>query len=145
MSAPRRPQRCLYRRSQATRLGRWLVALTFMLAALLPTLSQALAVARGDVVAWSQICRSAVVSPRAAQSLLAERAVQKQDSAHGLFEQCPFCAVHATDLAAPPPAAQTPLLLSALSFAMPARFFSRSPHSAPAWTPAQSRAPPLNA
>lgn len=142
MNSPRRHQR----RSPATHWGRWLVALTFMLATLLPALSQALAVARGDVVAWSQICRSAVVSPRAAQSLLAERAVQKQDSAHGLFEQCPFCAVHATDLAAPPaPAAQTPLLLSALSFAMPARFFSRSPHSAHAWTPAQSRAPPLNA
>jgi hypothetical protein len=124
-------------------LGRWLVALTFLLAALLPTLSQALAVARGDVVAWSQICRSAVVSPRAAQSLLAERAVQKQDSAHGLFEHCPFCALHATDLAAPPPAAQAPLLLSGLSFGMPARFYS-SPHSVHAWTPAQSRAPPVD-
>lgn len=115
-----------------------------MLAALLPTLSQALAVARGDVVAWSQICRSAVVSPRAAQSLLAERSAQTQDSAHGLFEHCPFCALHAADMAAPPPAAQAPLLLNALSFAMPARFYS-SPHSAHAWTPAQSRAPPLNA
>ena len=127
----------------AQRIGRWLVALTFLLAALVPALSQALAVARGDVVAWSQICRSAVVSPRAAQSLLVERAAQTQDSAHGLFEHCPFCALHATDLAAPPPAAQAPLLLSALSFAMPARFYS-SPHSVHAWTPAQSRAPPLN-
>lgn len=129
----------------ARHIGRWLVALTFLLAALLPALSQALVSTRSEVMGWSQICRSSVVSPRAAQSLLAERAAQEQDSAHGLFEHCPFCALHASDLAAPPPAAQTPLLLSKLGFALPTRFLFHSPHSAHAWTPAQSRAPPLNA
>ena len=67
--------------------SRYLVALCFLLAALMPALSQALAHARGDVVAWSQVCRSSVVSPRAADSLLAAQADKQdsQESVHGLF------------------------------------------------------------
>lgn len=123
--------------------SRYLVALCFLLAALMPALSQALAHARGDVVAWSQVCRSSVVSPRAANSLLAAQADQQnsQESVHGLFASCPYCALHAQDLAPPPAAAADSILPGALRFAMPARFYS-APHSAHAWAPAQSRAPP---
>ncbi|MBT9492232.1 MAG: DUF2946 domain-containing protein [Paucibacter sp.] len=123
--------------------SRWLVALSFLLAALMPALSQALAHARGDVVAWSQVCRSSVVSPRAADSLLAAQADKQdsQESVHGLFSTCPYCGLHAQDLAPPPAAAAGSVLLSSLRFAMPARFYS-APHSAHAWAPAQSRAPP---
>ena len=120
------------------------MTVSFLLAALMPALSQALAHARGDVVAWSQVCRSSVVSPRAADSLLAAQADKKssQASVHGLFADC--CALHAQDLA-PPPAAQVgSVVLSAVRFAMPERFYS-APHSAHAWAPAQSRAPPRSA
>jgi hypothetical protein len=130
----------LFRSSVASR---WLVIVTFLLAALAPALSQAVAHARGDVVAWSQVCRSSVVSPRAAQSVLAAQATEQSSEAavHGLFSNCPYCALHAQDLAPPPPAAQTPLLLSGLQFAMPERFYS-APQTGHAWAPAQSRAPP---
>jgi hypothetical protein len=125
--------------------SRWLVALSFLLAALMPALSQALAHARGDVVAWSQVCRSSVVSPRAADSLLTAQADQQtsKESVHGLFATCPYCALHTQDLAPPPAAAAgSVFLLSGLRFDMPTRFYS-APHSAHAWAPAQSRAPPL--
>ncbi|MEJ6007353.1 DUF2946 family protein [Paucibacter sp. AS339] len=137
MTTPFNPHR------SPTRASRWLVLVTFLLAALAPALSQALAHARGDVVAWSQVCRSSVVSPRAAQSVLAAQAAeQDSDSAiHGLFSNCPYCALQAQDLAPPPPTQPAVLLLSDLRFAMPERFYS-APDSAHAWAPAQSRAPP---
>jgi hypothetical protein len=126
--------------------SRWLVALTFLLAALMPALSQALAHVRGDVVAWSQVCRSSVVSPRAGASLVAAQAEQQdsQESVHGIFASCPYCALHTQDLAPPPAALAGAVLLLPLSFEMPERFYS-APHSAHAWAPAQSRAPPRSA
>lgn len=126
-------------------LSRWLVALCLLLGTLLPTLSLALAHARGDVVAWSQVCRSSVVSPRAG-SLLAAQAEQQdsQASLHGIFASCPFCTLHTQDLAPPRPALASTVLLLPLSFEMPERFYSAQ-HSAHAWAPAQSRAPPLAA
>nr|WP_276595161.1 DUF2946 family protein [Roseateles albus] len=118
--------------------------MTFLLAALMPALSQALAHARGDVVAWSQVCRSSVVSPRASSSVLAAQADQQdsQQSVHGLFANCPYCALHTQDLAPPPAALASTVLLLPLSFDMPERFYS-APNSAHAWAPAQSRAPPV--
>ena len=133
------------RSSTPSPLRRWLVALCLLLGALLPTLSLALAHARGDVVAWSQVCRSSVVSPRAG-SLLAAQAEQQdsQASLHGVFANCPFCTLHTQDLAPPPAALASTVLLLPLSFEMPERFYS-APNSAHAWAPAQSRAPPRSA
>jgi hypothetical protein len=118
--------------------------MTFLLAALMPALSQALAHARGDVAAWSQVCRSSVISPRASSSVLAAQADRQdsQTSVHGLFANCPYCALHTQDLAPPPAALASAVLLLPLSFEMPERFYS-APNSAHAWAPAQSRAPPL--
>lgn len=123
--------------------SRWLVTLTFLLAALMPALSQALAHARGDVVAWSQVCRSSVVSPRAGNSVLAAQADQQasEESVHGMFANCPFCALHTQDLAPPPATLASKVLLLPLSFEMPERSYSAT-HCAHAWAPAQSRAPP---
>ena len=112
-----------------------------LLMSLAPALSQAMAALRGEASSWSQICRSSVVSPRAQQSVLAARAAADKDSLHGLFADCPACALAAQDLAPPPPRSTCPLLLNSLAFAMPERFYS-APHSAHAWAPAQSRAPP---
>jgi len=129
------------------RSARWLVLLTLALALLAPTLSQALALARGEVVVWSQICRSSQVSPRASELVLAKlaRSEPRDIGKHGLLEHCPFCAQAGLgqDLAPPPAKLQDPQLLSGLSFAMPARFYS-APGRSSVWAPAQSRAPPLS-
>lgn len=121
-------------------LARWLVLLTVLLGTLMPTLSQALALARGEVTVWSQICRASVVSPRAGQSLIAAKKASEKDSLHGMFEHCPFCAVHAQDLA-PPPADLSLALRLELKPELPARFLSAAV-TAHAWAPALARGPP---
>lgn len=127
------------------RPARWLLLLSLTLALLAPTLSQALALARGEVLVWSQLCRSSQVSPRAAQlsawdkSSQAQREQAQQD---GVFHHCPFCALQGQDLAPPPAPCNTALPPLDLQQAMPERFYS-APHSAHAWAPPQSRAPPL--
>jgi len=125
-------------------LSRWLLLFGFVLMVLAPSLSQATAALRGEPSSWSQICRSSVVSPRAQQSVLAARAAAEQDSPHGLFADCPACSLAGQDLAPAPPSTACPVLQSSLAFAMPERFYS-APHSAHAWAPAQSRAPPAAA
>jgi len=127
------------------RSARWLVLLTLALALLAPTLSQALALARGEVVVWSQICRSSQVSPRAAQASFLDKTsqAQREQAQHeGVFQHCPFCALHGQDLAPPPAPSSAALLPPDLRQAMPERFYS-APQSAHAWAPPQSRAPPL--
>ncbi|MDT9001400.1 DUF2946 family protein [Paucibacter sp. APW11] len=128
-------------RARPCALQRWLVLAALLLATLAPAVSQALAWSRGDALAWSQVCRASVVSPRAQASILAARAAKDKESVHGLFEHCPSCAAQAQDLA-PPPA--TGLALPARlepSQAMPERFFSAAVTN-PVWLPGQSRAPP---
>lgn len=127
------------------RSARWLVLLTLALALLAPTLSQALALARGEVLVWSQLCRSSQVSPRAAQLSLWDktRQAQREQAQHeGVFQHCPFCALQGQDLAPPPAPHNAALPLLDLQQDMPERFYS-APHSAHAWAPPQSRAPPL--
>ncbi|MEJ6001075.1 DUF2946 family protein [Paucibacter soli] len=118
--------------------SRWLVNLCLLFALLAPAASQALAWARGDALAWSQVCRSSVVAPRA-EKIDAGQA--EQDPAHGLLAHCPCCGLQAQDLAPPPATALPPLQLLPLHFEMPARFYS-APQGAHVWRPAQSRAPP---
>jgi len=119
--------------------SRWLVNLCLLFAMLAPAASQALAWARGDALAWSQVCRSSVVAPRAEKRNPA--GAREQDPTHGLLAHCPFCGLQAQDLAPPPAAAPPVLQLLPLKFAMPARFYS-APRTSFTWRPAQSRAPP---
>ncbi|MDC8784730.1 DUF2946 domain-containing protein [Roseateles koreensis] len=120
--------------------------MTLTLSLLAPTLAQALALARGEVMVWSQLCRSNLVSPRASDISLSERSQpEPRDMAeHGLLKHCPYCATHTPDLAPPPVPSASPVLPGALRFERPARFFS-APQGSHAWAPAQSRAPPLTA
>jgi hypothetical protein len=115
--------------------------LTVLLGTLMPTLSQALASARGEVTVWSQICRASMVSPSADQSLIAAKKAGEKDSLHGLFEHCPFCAVHAQDLIAPPPPNFALALRLDLKSELPERFLSAAV-TAHAWAPALARGPP---
>jgi hypothetical protein len=119
--------------------SRWLVNLCLLYAMLAPAASQALAWARGDALAWSQVCRSSVVAPRAEKR--SPEGAREQDPTHGLLAHCPFCGLQVQDLA-PPPAGDMPVLqLLPLRFDMPARFYS-APQGVHVWRPAQSRAPP---
>lgn len=122
-------------------LSRCMVLAALLLGLLAPTVSQALAWARGDALAWSQVCRASLVSPRAKASILAARQAKERDSAHGVFEHCPCHAWATQDLAPPPSSAHALALAPALGEAMPERFLS-APHADFAWRTPPGQAPP---
>lgn len=87
---------------------------------------------------WTEICTA-----------LGARLVRVGDAAPGssapklpgehLLQHCPYCSLHATG--GLPPAPASPLVLPALSFGLPERFYS-APATLHAWASAQPRAPP---
>lgn len=132
------------------RLG-WIVCLTFLLGAVLPTLSQAMIPAPGGMLA--EICSAsgmrmvwmpAVGTPAEAVD---DAAIVDEASPNGAAPDtaassmnCPYCAIHHGAPALPPsaPAWQPP---DALRFAQPTLFL-QSPRPLFAWAPALARAPP---
>lgn len=120
-------------------LSRWLVVLTFWLAACAPAVSLALAAERGELPPWTQLCRSSLVGPRAQP---AAAAIQPDENGtHGLFAGCAWCGLHAQDLSLPPPAAPALTLRQELREPLPARGLSTVMLRA-AWPSAPARAPP---
>lgn len=121
-------------------LTRWMAVLVFWLAAVLPAASMAAQALSGDLAPWTQICRSSVVGPRAAELRvgLADGGVEDQD--HGLFQHCAFCHLHQDALPLPLVADLVPLR-SELRHGLPERFLSASV-TAHAWRSALARAPP---
>ncbi|OWQ87553.1 hypothetical protein CDN99_18325 [Roseateles aquatilis] len=117
-----------------------MVALTFWLAALLPAASMAAQALGGELAPWTQICRSSVVGPRAAElsDSLANSGNTDQD--HALFQHCAFCHLHQDAMPLPPVPAVAPLRPE-LRFGLPERFYS-APVTAHAWRIALARAPP---
>lgn len=124
-----------------TLFARWMAVLVFWLAALLPAASMAAQALNGDLAPWTQICRSSVVGPRAAElrAGLADSGADDQD--HALFQHCAFCHLHQDALPLPPMPAVLPLRTE-LRHGMPERFYSASV-TAYAWRSAPARAPPL--
>lgn len=120
-----------------------MVALTFCLAALLPAMSMAAQALNGDLAPWTQICRSSVVGPRAAELSegLADSGVTDQD--HVLFQHCAFCHLHQDALPLPPMPTVLPLRAE-LRHGLPERFYS-APVTAHAWRAAPARGPPATA
>lgn len=121
-------------------VARCLVLLTFWLAALLPAAVMAAQAAHGDLAPWTQLCRSSVVSPRAAELRAGLTSAGESPQDHGLFQHCPFCQAHQTPWALPP-GEPSPWQPPALTHAHPARFFT-APHTPHAWRTALARAPP---
>lgn len=121
--------------------ARWMTVLVFWLAALLPAASMAAQALNGNLAPWTQICRSSVVGPRAAElrAGLADSGVDDQD--HALFQHCAFCHLHQDALPFPPATAATPLRTE-LRHGLPERFLSAAT-TAHAWRHALARAPPL--
>jgi len=118
----------------ARRSAWWFVAV-FLLGLLAPGISAALAHARGDFSGWQDICRAPTSVGKAAQPKPIEKALDLL--AHG---HCAACHITAADLA-PPPAVQTSVSSTELSFEAPERFWT-APVTAHAWRPASARAPP---
>jgi hypothetical protein len=115
--------------------------LAILVAALAPTLSSLFSqqLQRGSGTAWIEICRA---GGGTAWVALADRKGEKAPSdapAHGL-QHCPYCALHA-DALPHAPALLQPTVAATPGFLMPAAFL-HAPHTAHAWQPAQSRAPP---
>ncbi|WP_085316148.1 DUF2946 domain-containing protein [Derxia lacustris] len=117
------------------RLASWLALLAVLMAALAPTISQALA-ARD---AAPQLVRVCSVDGDKWRPFAIER--KQPASHHGAhaFEHCPFCSLHAD--AAPLPAQPVALPLPLASDEAPAAFLD-APRTLHAWASAQPRAPP---
>ena len=121
-----------------SRLPLWLALVAMLALALLPTVSHALAFARGGA-AWAEVCTPQgmrLVSVDAAQAVDTGAPVQ----AAGHLEHCPLCALGA-DLPALPPAPLAALPQPLGVAPMPALFL-HAPRTLFAWRSAQPRGPP---
>ncbi len=119
----------------------WLALWAMLAMALLPTVSHALAFARGGASNWVEVCTPqgmrlmAVAVADGADGAPAPAPVQ----AAGHLEHCPLCALGG-DLP-PLPAAAPAALLPPHSAALPSLFL-QAPYAQQAWRSAQPRGPP---
>ena len=122
----------------------WLALFAMLAGAVLPTVSHALASARGE--AWMAVCTAQGVRWVAADAATDSAGDSAQADSQGLpgsavpSDHCPFCA-HAGHTPALPPASQDALPPAANASPMPALFL-HAPRTLFAWRGAQPRAPP---
>ena len=117
------------------RFAAWIACFAILFAALAPSVSHAMAAARGDT--WTEICSAAGIKLVKADN--PDNA--EQTSKH--LEHCPFCATHPSSVALLPGSAWSMPLLEGRD-THPSLFF-QSPSPLAIWTLAQSRAPPAAA
>lgn len=114
--------------------------LAMLMAALAPAVSQLLQ--RGSSTSWVEICRAGGGTAWVAVGDLGGQR-DPQMPAKGqphLLDHCPYCSLQAHAL--PPVTAPSPIGSVPLpAFLEPAAFL-HAPHTAHAWRPTQSRAPP---
>jgi hypothetical protein len=111
------------------------------MAALAPSVSHALASARGVDIAWMEVCSVAGTRLVKADSGMEKSGDPSQHDASAQAGHCPFCSTHAASFALPPPASLL-LHLDGSTRLRPPLFY-QSPRPLPIWTSAQSRAPPV--
>lgn len=116
-----------------------LALLAMVTLALLPTLAQAFAQARGGH-AMTEICTPQGMKLVVLDAGEAATPVDAAQSALGHLDHCPFCAT-ATHAMAPPPAALKLLLLPPAG-AEAAPLFLHAPRTLHAWVAAHPRGPP---
>jgi hypothetical protein len=116
----------------------WLALWAMLAMTLLPTVSHALAFARGDAGRWAEVC-----TPQGLRLVAVDDAAGPSKgslpTAAGHLEHCPFCALGA-DAAAPPPAPLALLQLPPATFEPP--LLLPAPATLFAWRKAQPRGPP---
>lgn len=125
--------------NSARRFSAWVACFAILLAALAPSVSHAVAAAKGSGSPWLEICTTVGTRyVRVAQDHNPVSPVPAQETLH--FEHCPFCLTHAVSLGLPP--ADAFILPAGIGgHAFPFLFY-QSPRPLFAWGAAQPRAPP---
>ena len=122
------------------RFAAWIACFAILLAALAPSISQAVANAKQESGSgWAEICSVAgirfvqVDDDGAADGKSGGKAMQ--------MEHCAFCSTHAGSVGLPPTNPVLPLLVASGTAIFPALYY-QSPSPLFIWSTAQSRAPP---
>ena len=122
------------------RFAAWIACFAILLAALAPSISQAVANAKQESDSgWAEICSVAgirfvqVDDDGAADGKSGGKAMQ--------MEHCAFCSTHAGSVGLPPTNPVLPLLVASGTAIFPALYY-QSPSPLFIWSTAQSRAPP---
>lgn len=121
------------------RFAAWIACFAILLAALAPSISQAVANAKQESGSgWAEICsvagiRFVQVDDGAADGKSGGKAMQ--------MEHCAFCSTHAGSVGLPPASPVLPLLVASDTAIFPALYY-QSPAPLFIWSTAQSRAPP---
>jgi hypothetical protein len=124
------------------RFAAWIACFAILLAALAPSISQAVANAKQvSGSGWAEIC--SVAGIRFVQVLQADdgAAAEKSGAKAMQMEHCAFCSTHAGSVGLPPTSPVLPLLVASGTAIFPALYY-QSPSPLFIWSTAQSRAPP---
>ena len=123
------------------RLAAWIACFAILLAALAPSISQAVANAKQQSGSgWAEIC--SVAGIRFVQ--VVEDGTTEDGKSAGKamqMEHCAFCSTHAGSVGLPPTSPVLPLLVASGTAIFPSLYY-QSPAPLFIWSTAQSRAPP---
>ena len=121
------------------RFAAWIACFAILLAALAPSISQAVANAKQESGSgWAEIC--SVAGIRFVQVDDGASDGGKSDGKAMQMEHCAFCSTHAGSVGLPP-SPVLPLLVASGTAIFPALYY-QSPAPLFIWSTAQSRAPP---
>jgi hypothetical protein len=126
--------------SAKRRITAWIATFAILLAALAPSISQAINAAKGSGASWAEICTASgfkLTKIGDIDSSTSQTPAEK--SMH--FEHCPFCFMHAGSVGLPPSNALT-LPIASSELPLPSLFY-QVPRPLFIWAAAQSRAPPF--
>jgi hypothetical protein len=122
------------------RFAAWIACFAILLAALAPSISQAVANAKQESGSgWAEIC--SVAGIRFVQVDNDGAAAEKSSGKAMQMEHCAFCSTHAGSVGLPPASPVLPLLVASGTAIFPALYY-QSPSPLFIWSTAQSRAPP---
>ena len=122
------------------RFAAWIACFAILLAALAPSISQAVANAKQESGSgWAEIC--SVAGIRFVQVDDDGAADEKSGGKAMQMEHCAFCSTHAGSVGLPPTSPVLPLLVASGTAIFPALYY-QSPSPLFIWSTAQSRAPP---
>ncbi len=127
------------------RFAAWIACFAILLAALAPSISQAVANAKQESGSgWAEIC--SVAGIRFVQLVQADDGASDDGKSGGgmgmQMEHCAFCSAHAVSVGLPPASPALPLLVASGTAIFPALYY-QSPSPLFIWSTAQSRAPPV--
>lgn len=124
------------------RFAAWIACFAILLAALAPSISQAVASAKQESGSgWAEIC--SVAGIRFVQLVQAGDGAADEKSGDKVMQMqhCAFCSTHAGSVGLPPTSPVLPLLVASGTAIFPSLYY-QSPAPLFIWSTAQSRAPP---